>query len=1033
VDITPWPVACALARRASDNRTLVFISRARDWIVKKFSSHTFLKMASAPAVLGMALLSTSAFAQAPQAAEEAGEGESVIVTGSLISGINVAVPSPVSTLSTVELEARGISTVQEGIQRIAANNGPALTNSFTANGAFAGGASAVSLRGLTTNSTLVLFDGMRAAYYPLADDGTRNFVDLNTIPDDAVDRIETLRDGASSTYGADAIAGVVNIITKKNVQGFSGRAEAGISSRGDAGQQRLSLTAGIGDLNSDGYNAYVTGFYYHQAMLKNNQRPYPFNTDDFSGIYNSETDTYGFNGIVNGLQHDGFTGGYGGSTPFAVRPRVAATGGAVSGRTRYAYLNGCGSFSSYTPSAAELALPQNAVSPSVVCQEDITERYGVINPDVERFGFTARVTAKYGDTGEAFASFNFIQSASHDTYIPSVIRANSPAPFYFPRYSTSTNVLYYGNNTVLQLPVYVCPRQTIGACDAVNGTLNPNNPYAAEGYTAAITGRIPNMFEDNYSRTRAYRAAIGFRGDITDNWSYSVNGTGMHMDLLRRYNGYVYIQHLLDVIKDGSYNFRDPSANSQAVLDYIAPELRGTSTSDLFQADANVTGALAALPGGDLSVAFGASIRYEAVDSPSINSDFNGGTERYFRLNGFGTKGDRTVWSLYGELNAPVIEEVTVNLAGRYDRYPNGIDNFSPKAGIVIKPIGDILTLRGTYSRGFRIPSFGEANATYPTTGYVTANAAIFPDSYLALYGCSKATYSSCPSYLQTSGYSYGATSLANPNLKPEKSRSFTLGIGVEPMNGITFTAEYYNIEKTDVITTASNTPALLAYYSGQAIPAGYSVVADAPDPNNPNLLPRVAFVQAQFINANKLRTEGLDLALDVRIPVSGNVTFTTNAEASYIIRLETEFPDGTVERYDGTLGNFNLTAGSGTPKWKGTWTSAVEVGDALTISATANYFDGYDLSAMDQGTGFKDCGLNDGSLPCRVKEYVTFDLNGQVKVNDNFTLYATMQNVFDRMPSIDTVTYGAHGYNPVQGGEGILGRYFKVGVKANF
>jgi iron complex outermembrane receptor protein len=983
--------------------------------------------------MGLALLSTAVFAQEPQTADDADEGESIIVTGSLISGINTDAPSPVSTITSANLDARGISTVQEGIQRIAANNGPSLTNSFTANGAFAGGASAISLRGLTTNSTLVLFDGVRAAYYPLADDGTRNFVDLNTIPDDVVERVEVLRDGASSTYGADAIAGVVNIITKKNVQGITGRAEAGISGRGDGAQQRLSLTAGHGDLNSDGYNAYISGFYYHQAMLKNNQRPFPFNTDDFSPIYSAENDANGFNGIINGLQTDGFTGGYGIATPYAVRPRDAVTGAAIPGRGRYEYLSGCGSLASYTPTAAELALPANASSPSVVCQEDITKRYGVINPDVERFGFTARVTAKYGDSGEAYAAFNFIQSSSHDTYIPATIRGNAPAPFYFPRYSSSANVLYYGNNTVLQLPVFVCPRQTVGACTAGNGTLNPNNPYAAEGNTAAITGRIPNLFEDNYSRTRAYRVALGFKGDVTENWSYNVNATAMHMDLLRRYNGYVYIQHLLDVIKDGSYNFRNPAANSQATLDYIAPELRGTSTSDLFQFDANMVGSLAQLPGGDLSVALGASVRYEGIDSPSINSDFNGGTERYYRLNGFGTKGDRTVYSLYGEINAPVIEQVIVNLAGRYDRYPNGIDNFSPKAGVVIKPVGDFLTLRGTYSRGFRIPSFGEASATFPTTGYVTANAANFPDSYLSQYGCSKATYSTCPAYLQGTAYSYGATSLANPDLKPEKSRSFTAGIGIEPLRGVTFTAEYYNIKKTNVITTASNTPALLAYYSGQAIPAGYTVVPDAADPNNPTLLPRVAFVQAGFINANTLKTSGLDFALDVSVPVTDNIRFSTNAEATYILRLETEFPDGTVERYDGTLGNFNLTAGSGTPKWKGNWTSSVDIGDAWKISGTVNYFDGYDLSATDQGTDYKDCGLNDGSLPCRVKSYITFDMNAQAKINDKFTIYATVQNLFDRMPSIDTVTYGAHGYNPIQGGEGILGRYFKVGVKAGF
>ncbi len=954
------------------------------------------------------------------------EGEVIVVTGTIFQ--DAVTPSPVTTVTTENLDARGISTVQEGIQRLAANNGPALTNSFTANGAFAAGASAVSLRGLTTNSTLVLFDSMRAAYYPLADDGTRNFVDLNTIPDDIVERVEVLRDGASSTYGADAIAGVVNIITKKEIQGVHGRVEAGISQRGDAGTQRVSLTAGFGDLAENGINAYVSGFYYHQDMLKNRERPYPFNTDDFSQV--CQDDTCGVNGIING---DLTNGGFAIATPFIVRPRNPATGGAIPGvSSRYQLLNGCNGLPTYTPTAAELAMSQNAAAPASgpVCQEDLTNLYGVITPDVKRFGLSSRITAAIGAETEAYAAFNFQQSQSFDSYIPATIRANAPAPYYYPRYSTSANVVYYGNNTILQLPVYVCPRGTIGACTAANGTLNPNNPFAAQGYSAAIAGRIPNLFEENFSRTRSFRGALGINGPISDKWDYSVNATAMHIDLLRKNNGYVYIQHLLDVIADGSYNFLDPEANSQQTLDYLAPEARATSTSDLYQADANVSGEIAELSGGPLEVAFGVSVRYEAVDSPSLNSDFNGGTERYFRLNGFAIEGSRTVYSAYGEINAPIIDMLTLNLSGRYDNYPGGIDNFSPKAGLIFDPL-DWLKLRATYSEGFRIPSFGESGATFPTTGYVTANVGIYTDFFLNQYGCSLATYTSCPTYI--TGASYGQTSLSNPDLQPEKSKSWTVSASVDPLRGVHIEGGYYNIKKTDVITTANNAPAINAYYSGLPIPEGYTVVPDAPDVNNPTALPRIAFVQSGFINANTLRTEGLDFLVDVNVPLTDNIRLTTYAEASYIMKLEMEFPDGTVERYDGTLGNFNLTAGSGTPKWKGTWSTGLEFGENTTVTGTLNFFGGYDLSAMDQGTGYKDCGMNDGSLPCRVDDYLTFDLNLQQEIADKFTIYGTIQNVFDDMPPIDTVTYGAHGYNPVQGGEGILGRYFKIGAKVDF
>ncbi|KQM18707.1 TonB-dependent receptor plug domain-containing protein [Novosphingobium sp. Leaf2] len=982
--------------------------------------------------LSVALLCGTAYAQdaTPQAADTADDANTIVVTGSLLRA--PVLTSPVTSISTDNLDQRGISTTQEGIQRLSANNGPALTNSFSANGAFAAGASAVSLRGLTTNSTLTLFDGMRAAFYPLADDGTRNFVDLNTIPDDIVESVEVLRDGASATYGADAIAGVVNIITKKQIQGISGRAEAGISDRGDAATQRLSLTAGFGDLETNGLNAYVSGFYYHQDPLYNRQRPYPYNSDDYRQICNDGT--CGVNGVVNGVQTDGYTGGFGAATPFAVRPRNPLTGGAIPGvSSRYTYLNGCQGLPTYTPTAAELALGANASAPASgpVCQEDVTNLYGVINPEIERYGLSARMTARVNDDTEAYASFNFTQATTQYSGLPATIRANAPAPFYYPRYSTSANVAAYGNNTVLQLPVYVCARSTIGACTAANGTLNPNNPYAAQGQTAAIIGRLPDLQEYDQSRTRAFRGAIGIKGKISDDWNYTVNATAMHMDLQRRSNGYVYIQHLLDVIKDGSYNFRNPSANTQETLDYLAPEARATSTSDLAQIDANVSGKLADLPGGPLQVAVGVSYRYEAVDSPSLNSDFNGPTQRYFRLNGFALKGSRSVYSAYAEVNAPIVDQLTVNASGRYDRYPNGIDNFSPKIGAILRPLSDDrVIVRGTYSRGFRIPSFGEANATFPTTGYVTANAATYTDSFLAQYGCSKATFTSCPTYLTSA--TYGATSVSNPNLKPEKSRSFTAGIELRPMRGVKLSADYYNIRKTNVITTANNAPAIAAYYSGQAIPAGYQVIADAPDVNNENATPRIAFVQSAFINANTMKTDGFDFSAELNLPITDNLSLTTMADATYIRKLETVFPDGTVERYDGTLGNFNLTAGSGTPKWKGTWTTALAYRQ-FTLAGTLNFFDGYDLSAMDQGTGYKDCGLDDGSLPCRVKSYITFDLNLQVKINDKFTFYFTGQNVFDRLPPIDTVTYGAHAYNPIQGGEGILGRYFKAGVKFGF
>ncbi|HWU72523.1 MAG TPA: TonB-dependent receptor [Sphingomonas sp.] len=952
--------------------------------------------------------------------QTADTGNEIVITGTLFKGANDT-PSPVTTITTENLDKRGVSTIQDALQTLASNNGPALTNSFSANGAFAGGASAVSLRGLSTNSTLVLFDGLRAAYYPLADDGSRNFVDLNTIPDDIVDRIEVLRDGASSTYGADAIAGVVNIITKRSVKGVMGRAEGGISERGDGGQYRLTLTAGVGDLDEQGFNAYISGFYYKQNILYNRDRGFPYNTDDHRTLcYQGNC---GPNTVVNGLNASNDLS-LSTAANFMVRPYDATNTTALG---NWQNLNSdCGPGQAYALTAAQQAA--HPTYPTSVCQVDYTNAYGVISPEIERFGVSGRVTAKLSNSVEGYAEVNFLQSQVSYTGFPGVVYGTANTGIMYPRFSTSSATVPPNapGSFILNLPVYVCPER-VNCATSANRTLNPNNPFAASGQVARLIGRDLSQVTENMSRNRAYRIALGFKGDLFEGWSFNVDATAMHDELLRRTDGYVYIQHLLDVIADGTYNFRNPSATPQSVQDYLTPVNNTTSTSDQYQFQASVAGKLAELPGGNLQLGFGGSVRYEAVDAPSGNPDYNGPTQRYFTLNAFGTKGHRYIESLFAELDAPILDILDINASGRYDKYSSGQDAFSPKIGFKLTPVRQ-LTIRGTYSKGFRIPSFGEANAL-PTTGYVTNNSSLFNDTYLAQYGCTVATFNSCPTYIRSG--SYGQTTLASPNLRPEKSRSFTGGIKLNPVKNVEITVDYYNIKKTGAITSPSNSPALLAYYTGQAIPAGYNVVADAPDPNFPLAKPRVAFVQAQLINANTIKAEGLDFSADASFDF-GPVKWNSNAEASVILNLSTEFPDGHTERYDGTLGNFNLTAGSGTPKWHGSWQNTLDFGK-IAVTGTVNYFGGYDLSAMDQGTGYKDCGLSDGSVPCRVKALITFDLNAQFKVNDKFTFYMNAINLFDKMPPIDPVTYGATYYNPVQGGTAIYGRLFKAGAKFAF
>lgn len=198
-------------------------------------------------------VSAVALSATPAPAQTENQVETVVVTGSLLH--NQETPSPVTVISREQIENASQTTVADVVRSLSSDNSGTVPTAFT--GGFAAGASGVALRGLTVNSTLVLIDGLRTSNYPLADDGERGFVDLNTIPLDVVDRVEVLKDGASSIYGADAIAGVVNIILKPGFQGEAGEAEVGTSEHGGGTMGRATATLGTGDPGTDHYNAYI--------------------------------------------------------------------------------------------------------------------------------------------------------------------------------------------------------------------------------------------------------------------------------------------------------------------------------------------------------------------------------------------------------------------------------------------------------------------------------------------------------------------------------------------------------------------------------------------------------------------------------------------------------------------------------------------------------------------------------------------------------------------------------------------------------
>ncbi len=596
-------------------------------------------------------------------------------------------------------------------------------------------------------------------------------------------------------------------------------------------------------------------------------------------------------------------------------------------------------------------------------------------------------------------------------------------------------------------PVYIC-QNGVGTldglntgCNATNGTLNPYNPYAAQGDRAQLFLRNP------YQRTvepesRTLRGVIGIEGSFGNDWRYSASFTGSENKLTRTQAGYLIPQRLADVVARGTFNFADPLATPQSVWDYISPTNVTASVSKLWQVQGTIAKDLFDLPGGPLQVAVGGSYRDESIDAPSANPGLTNPTanqyDRFYSINSVGTAGSRNVSSAFFELDAPIIDPLEVSVSGRFDHYSTGQEAFSPKVGAKFTPIPE-LAIRGTWSKGFRIPSFNEAFGL-PTTGYVTRTVPC------ATYATFCAAHNN-NSYA-TGQYPLGLTSVGNPALDPERSTAFTAGVIFEPTRRLNLTVDFWHIKVKDLITSGSVSTGAVeaAYYSNNGVVNIPGVVAlpGTPDTAFPNALPVLGFIQTSFINSDQQVVSGLDFGANFNMPIGSNITWRSSAEASYLMKYHLT-SGGTRYDYEGTLSPCNITSCSGAPQWRGLWQNTVEVGEKFSASLTAYYTQGYDTAQVDYGGVPGDCAGNvangiiqtyaDGTaVQCHSKDIWNADLTLNYDVNDNLNVFLNVLNVFDIDAPFDpNAAYAIFGFNPSWAGPNVLGRYFRLGAKIDF
>jgi iron complex outermembrane receptor protein len=925
----------------------------------------------------------------PAAAQEAAPKPvaRVEVTGSNIRRSEAETASSVITVNRTDIERSGKNTVAELLQDLAVDNQGSVPTSF-GNG-FAAGASGISLRGLGAASTLVLLNGRRMAPYGLADDGQKQFSDLNVIPTDAVDRIEVLKDGASAIYGSDAIAGVVNIILRRDYTGNTVRLSRGATKEWDGKQTNLAFTKGLGSLDTDRYNFLFSIEYkkFDETWLRDHARDH---------IGSIDLRPWGYSAVEA-------LGGTG-----AIVPGSGTAGSAINGNVRNPadpanYYNrgdlaGVGFTRTFPGAACSNFTNHPQGDPGGGCLIDSTRLFNQIEPKQENISFFARGTWQATPDIQAYSEFNYYTSQTDSSTTPTTV---------------SGSVGYPGgpvNNGIVQL-----------------GANHPDNPYfgtaARLRYLAADLGPRVSNIDSNFLRWIGGVKGTNYGWDWDSSLLYSRNHVNNNQ------TGYLQ--------RDAAFALLDPSPanvaaaqanplyaalpagtfwrigentalNSPAVYAALSQRIGNAAHSEIGQWDFKGTREFAGLPylAGPLGLAVGGEWRHEKTElRPTA------GTERG-NIIGLGYSayaGQRNVFALYSEALAPLPYNIEASAALRWDHFTDVGNSYTPKAGLKWTPTREF-ALRGTFARGFRAPSSAENGvgglAAYSTASDPTRCALGVPGT------CDPA--------------SIAVITSPNQDLSPERSRSYNLGIIWDPLPRTSLSVDYWTIKRKNEINQ-------------QQVDAAIASGSVARDPTSVSGIPgdpgAITAVLTRYVNSAETKVRGIDIdgRYNHRLPDDyGNFTF--DVKYTHLFEWTRSEQDGTSRDYAGTHGNCDVTNCTGTPDNRANVRFGWDRKD-WRVSANVNYRGKLDNTFFkDDPDGCASHFANGADAPggCELASFTTLDLVVRWKPTPQLEVFGSIQNVFDKIAPLDPLTYGAQSYNPLDY-EGARGRFYSVGARYTF
>jgi outer membrane receptor protein involved in Fe transport len=963
------------------------------------------------ALCASALMPTVASAQ-EAAAEPAPD---IVVTGSRLQRPDLTAPSPITVVNEDAIKLSGNVSLEKTL-----NQYPQLAsgNTSTVNNGGGSGVVTANLRGLGATRTLTLVNGRR--FIPADSNAS---VDLNSIPDALIKRVEVITGGASAVYGSDAIAGAVNFILDDKFEGLQATAQAGISDRGDAGSKKFDVTYGA-NLDDGRGNVTFSASWATQDPITQADRP-------FGKVPLAE---------INGkLVYSGSGNIPGTRVPLSLAQRNALVG------VNLTPSGTCTSITGIRFGAGGTPLPY--------CQPEDTYNYAPFNllqRPQERINLSALAHYDITDHITAYTEAYFVNARNNSRLAPDSFTPVTPgaasSTLLVPNYATSASLSpavrqFFIDNAKLFDTGLLAKQAASGTAAVVGG-----------GRRADELGT-----RDSFYERQSYAVTTGLRGDFDigdQNWRWDAF--------------YQYLRNRTDTRSEGVINQTrlslglDSVVNAQGQvvcrsgvpgcvpvsifgLGSITPEagkyLTPTRTSnDIFErqvAGASLSGALFELPAGPVAVAAGVEYRKDRFQSTPSAMDLN---KEYGAASSNALAGSFDVKEVFGEVRIPVLKDkpffdtLALEGAARYSDYSTIGGVFTWKLGGEYAPVSWV-RFRGAYNRAIRAPNINELFAARGQ-GFTGGTDPCARPNLTAADARSDALKQFCVAQgvpaADIATFTQATLGLTqetggNPNLHEEKSKTYTIGAVISPpfIPRLNITADYFDVEVTGAITTINAQQTLNDCYTG--------LNANSPTCKSVFRLPsgQIDFVRTNQNNIGALKVRGLDVQADYRVPLPGFFEFggepanlSLQAVGSWLFERSTQVLS-TVPAQD-CAGFYGAGCSSGTggfiiPDFKlnlnATYTSG-----PLTVRGQGRMIGGLEAYKT----------VKPNTIVKSAPSVWYFDLTTTVDLSKNFTFFAGVNNLFDKMPPILGTTFVGDANVDVSLYD-TLGRRYFAGLRVKF